>query len=139
MNTHRPIVFLIVLTLATCAVQAEDGQRRTRILFFTKSQRTEHAVIKRGAGDQLSLAEKVLGELAAVNRWDVVATKDGTMFTADGLAKYNALLLYTNGTLTEAGVDGSPPMTQAGKAALIEAVRNGKPLVAVHTALTTFN
>ena len=44
-----------------------------------------------------------------------------------------------NGTLTEPGIDRSPPLTEAGKAALIESVWNGKPLIAVHTALSTFN
>ena len=57
----------------------------------------------------------------------------------ENLAKYDALLFYSNGTLTDKSIDGSPVMAPENKAALIEAVRNGKPLIAVHTALTTFN
>jgi type 1 glutamine amidotransferase len=134
----RPYRFIVPLLLLTTSSLFADDAPRKRILFFTKSQRTEHAVIKR-AGDQPSFAENVLGELALKNHWEIVTTKDGTVFTPENLAKYDALLFYSNGTLTEPAVDGSPPMTPAGKAALLDAVKNGKPFIAVHTALTTFN
>jgi type 1 glutamine amidotransferase len=131
-----------LLLLFACSALA-DGETATaarkHILFFTKSQRSEHSVIKRG-GDQPSFAEKVLAEMAAKNAWDVTTSKDGSIFTTENLAKYDGLMFYSNGTLTEAkSVDGSPAMTAAGKAALIAAVKDGKPFVAVHTALTTFN
>jgi type 1 glutamine amidotransferase len=135
MRSYRFI--LPLLLLATSSLFADDAPTK-RILFFTKSQRTEHSVIKR-SGDQPAFAEKVLAELATKNHWEIVTTKDGTIFTPENLAKYDALLFYSNGTLTEPGIDGSPPMTPAGKTALIEAVKNGKPFIAVHTALTTFN
>jgi type 1 glutamine amidotransferase len=129
--------FLVVMITAF-PLLAADAAPPKHILFFTKSQRTEHAVIKR-TGDKPSFAENVLAELAAKNNWEITTTKDGTVFTAETLAKYDALLFYSNGTLTDRAIDGSPPMTAAGKALLIETVRNGKPFIAVHTALTTFN
>jgi type 1 glutamine amidotransferase len=95
-------------------------------------------VIKR-AGDKPSFAENVLAGLALPNHWMIETSKDGRIFTPENLAKYDALLFYSNGTLTEPGIDGSPVMTEAGKTAIIESVRLGKPLIAVHTALTTFN
>ncbi len=129
---------LIGMMLSSALATAADDGRASRILFFTKSQRSEHSVIKR-EGDQPSFAEKVLGEMAAKNKWEITTTKDGTFITKENLARFDALLFYSNGTLTEKAVDGSAPMTAEGKAALLEAVRAGKPMIAVHTALTTFN
>lgn len=128
---------LVCLALIVGFVAAEDAPRK-KILFFIKSQRNIHDVIKR-TGDKPSFAEKVLGELAVKNNWEITTEKDGRVFTPENLARFDALLFYTNGTLTEKAVDGSPPMTQEGKTALLDAVKNGKPLIAVHTALTTFN
>jgi type 1 glutamine amidotransferase len=128
----------LFILLGNCNLHAAEPSQSRKILFFTKSQRTEHSVIKR-QGDEASFAEKILNDLARTNYWEIECTKDGRIFTPATLAKYDALLFYSNGTLTEAGKDGSPPMTEEGKIALIEAVRNGKPFIAVHTALTTFN
>jgi type 1 glutamine amidotransferase len=130
---------MMCLVVLTCAgTSAGEGQRAAKILFFTKSQRSEHAVIRRG-NDMPSFAEKILLQLGRTNQWEIETSKDGRIFTPERLAKYDAFLFYSNGTLTEPGKDGSPPMTEQGKAALIDAVRNGKPLIAVHSALTTFN
>src|ERR1043165_1922544 len=128
---------IIFILIAIPLLHAEPAPAPKRILFFTKSQRSEHSVIKR-AGDKPSFAENVLAGLAVTNHWLIETSKDGRIFTRETLAKYDALLFYSNGTLTEPGIDSSPPMTEAGKAALIESVRNGQPFIAVHTALTTF-
>jgi type 1 glutamine amidotransferase len=135
---RTPAIVAFIALAAASPIFAGEAAPPKRILFFTKSQRTEHSVIKR-AGDKPSFAETVLAELAAKNDWDITTTKDGTIFTAENMAKYDALLFYSNGTLTEKAVDGSPPMTAEGKDLLLETVRNGKPFIAVHTALTTFN
>jgi type 1 glutamine amidotransferase len=131
---------LATILLASAAISANGAEplQQARILFFTKSQRSEHSVIKR-LGEKPSFAEDVLAGLASTNRWLIETSKDGRIFTPENLAKYDALLFYSNGTLTDPGIDSSPPMTEAGKTALIESVRKGKPLIAVHTALTTFN
>jgi type 1 glutamine amidotransferase len=126
------VLFLSLAPLTHAAAQPK------RILFFTKSQRSEHSVIKR-EGDRPSFAESILGKMAFTNNWMIETSKDGRIFNAENLTKYDALIFYSNGTLTEPGLDSSPPMTGEGKAALIDAVKNGKPLIAVHTALTTFN
>jgi len=133
------ILAIILFIAATVSTPGADAFRTpVRILFFTKSQRSEHSVIKQ-TGGRPSFAENVLAGLATTNHWVIDTSKDGRIFTPENLAKYDALLFYSNGTLTEPGLDSLPPMTTAGKAALIAAVRNGKPLIAVHTALTTFN
>ena len=134
----RLLFRLGVVACTISALGAADAGSPKRILFFTKSQRSEHSVIRR-VGDRPSFAENILGELATKHHWEVETSKDGRIFTAENLRRFDLLFFYSNGTLTEPGLDRSPPMTEEGKAALIEAVRDGKPFVAVHTALTTFN
>jgi len=134
----RVLAIVLFITSAVSTPGADASRTPVRILFFTKSQRSEHSVIKQ-IGGRPSFAENVLAGLATTNHWVIETSKDGRIFTPENLAKYDALLFCSNGTLTEPGLDSSPPMTAAGKAALIAAVHNGKPLIAVHTALTTFN
>ena len=47
-------------------------------------------------------------------------------------------MFYTLGDLTQLGLDREPPMTLAGKAALLKAIENGKGFVGLHGAVNTF-
>ncbi len=109
-----------------------------RVLFFTKSSGYEHSVIKK-AGPEPSHAERVLLVLAARHGWDVSHTKDGSVFTVETLARTDAFVFYTTGDLTTAGTDGTPPLSQDAKARLLEAIRNGKGFVGIHSATDTFH
>jgi type 1 glutamine amidotransferase len=118
---------------------AHAGEKpRRRILFFTKSSGFEHSVIKRVDG-KLGHAERILTELGAQHGFDVTCTKDGGVFTAANLAQYDAFFFYTTGDLTQPGTDKNPPMTPEGKAAFLEAVRNGKGFLGSHSATDTFH
>jgi uncharacterized protein len=117
--------------------QAADAPKR-RILFFTKSSGFEHPVIKR-PGEEPGFAERVLKELGAKHGFEVDHTKDGSVFTAENLARYDAFFFYTTGDLTQPGTDKNPPMTSAGKAAFLEAIRNGKGFIGTHSATDTFH
>jgi uncharacterized protein len=135
MKLRFRIWFILILSIAHPICAAAQPRR---LLFFTKSQRTEHSVIKQVNG-QPSFAEKILAGLASTNHWQIETSKDGGIFTPAKLAKFDALIFYSNGDLNEKAIDGTPPMSDEGKAALIAAVRAGKPLIAIHSALTTFN
>jgi type 1 glutamine amidotransferase len=111
---------------------------KRRILFFSKSSGFEHPVIKR-AGDAPSFVEKILTELGSSHGFEIVSTKDGGVFTPENLAGYDAFFFYTTGDLTQPSKDGSPPMTPEGKAAFLEAVRNGKAFIGTHSATDTFH
>jgi uncharacterized protein len=113
--------------------------RGKQVLYFTKSAGFEHSVVKRPGPDQLSHSEKILTELGLKHGFAVTCTKDGSVFTPQNLARYDAIAFYTSGMLTEAGTDKTPPMTAEGKAALLEAVRNGKGFVAFHAANDSFH
>jgi uncharacterized protein len=115
-----------------------DKAKGKRILYFTKSSGFEHSVVKRPSPDQLSHSEKVLTELGQKHGFEVTCTKDGTVFTPESLAKYDALVFYPSGNLLNAGTDKTPPLTAAGKAALLDVIKNGKGFVGIHAATDTF-
>ena len=109
-----------------------------KILFFSKSSGFEHSAIRRN-DNELSPAEKVLIELGKTHGFDVVATKDGSIFTRQNLKGFDAIFFYTTGDLTQAMGDKNPPMTVEGKVALLEAIRSGKGFLGTHSATDTFH
>ena len=111
---------------------------RRRLLCFTKSSGWEHSVVKRGPGDAPGLVERAVTALGAHEGFDVTCTKDGGVFTPDGLRAYDAFLFYTTGDLAAPGTDKQPPMPPGGKQALLDAVRTGRGFVGVHSATDTF-
>ncbi len=112
--------------------------KRRKILFFSKQSASyEHEPIKRNS-NELSLAEKVVIELGKTHGFDVVATKDGSIFTRQNLKGFDAIFFYTTWDLTQAVGDKNPPMTLEGKVALLEAIRSGKGFLGTHSAADTF-
>ncbi len=122
------LVTLLVLVAAGKPVP------RKQVLFFTKSAGFQHAVIK---GED-NAASRILEELGAKNGFDVTHTKDGGVFTPEGLAKYDVLVFYTSGDLTTEGTDKQPPMPAGGKQLLLDTIARGKGFVGIHAAADTF-
>ena len=135
----------VVALLAGCGTAAGSSgsasvaPRRRRLLCFTKSSGFQHSVVRRGADGSLSLVERTLTAMGEREGFDVVCTKDGSVFTADGLRDFDAIFFYTSGMLTEVGTDKHPAMSPEGKAALLDAVRGGKGFVAAHAATDSFH
>lgn len=111
--------------------------RRRRVLMFTKSGTFEHDVVRRGAGGELSLAERTLKDLGDRHGFDVTCTKDGGVFDRDDLGRYDAFVFETQGDLTRPGVDRQPPVSRRGKEALLRAIGGGKGFVGSHCASDT--
>ena len=109
-----------------------------KVLFFSKSSNFEHAVIKRKDG-QPSTVEKVLAATGAKHGIEFTFSKDGSLFTPEYLAQFDAFMFYTSGDLLAPGKDGNPPMTAAGKQALLDAIKGGKGFIGVHSAADTFH
>jgi type 1 glutamine amidotransferase len=109
-----------------------------KVLFFSKSSANEHAVIKREGGKP-SFVEKLLAEWGPRHGLDITCSKDGSLFTAEYVAGFDAFFFYTSGLLTEAGTDGQPAMSETGKAAFLDAVKQGKGFIGVHAASDTFH
>jgi uncharacterized protein len=118
---------------------ADDPSKRRRLLMFTRSVGFQHPVIAR-KGSELSLAERLVTELGKKNDIDVVCEKDGRIFESEEFPKFDGFLFETQGDLLqESRLDNSPPMTRAGKKALLDAVAGGKGFVGCHCASDTFH
>jgi uncharacterized protein len=132
---QKTITFL-ALGLGIClTAQAAPAKK---ILFFTKSSTFEHSVISWKAG-QPSLAEKVFLDLGSKNTWEFEFSKDGSKFSPEYLAGFDAIIFYTTGDLTTVGNDKQPAMTAAGKQALLDSIQAGKGFIGLHSASDTFH
>lgn len=144
MNMNRREMILRTATatlgiaLSGCAAHSAASSGPKKVLFFSKSSGYEHSVIKR-KGDELSFAEKILADLGPKHGIQFTFTKDGSLFTADYLAQFDAFYFHTTGDLTSAGNDKNPPMTVAGKAAFLDAIKAGKGFIGTHCAADTFH
>src|SRR5688500_10168115 len=94
----------------TCGLAEATAPKK--VLFFSKSSNFEHSVIKRVDGKP-SWVEQILAEQGPRHGIDFVFSKDGSLFNAEYVAQFDALMFYTSGDLTAAGRDGNPPMTAA--------------------------
>ncbi len=113
--------------------------KKKSVLIFTKSSGFEHEVIKVIDG-RPSILEQAVKTLSEQHGFEVTATKDGRVFDSpDFRKKYSAVLFYTTLDLTKAGKDGNPPMSPAGKQALLDAIHGGLGFVGVHAAADTFH
>jgi hypothetical protein len=134
--TRILFLFSSIVLLAGCTAASPPAAKK--VLFFSKSSGFEHSAIKHAPG-QLSAAEKVLLELGQKNNIEFTFTKDGSLFTPENIAKYDAFFFYTTGDLTETGTDKNPAMSKEGKAAFLQAIKNGKGFIGTHSATDTFH
>ncbi len=140
---------LVVLAALGCAlapaVRADAPPAPKKILFFSKSSGFEHEAIKLKLKDgRPGYAFAVLRKIGDEQNIIFTFSKDGSLFTPGYLAQFDAFFFYTTGDLTLARNDdklgdGNPPMTAAGKAALLAAVKGGKGFIGTHSATDTFH
>jgi hypothetical protein len=92
------------------------------VLYFTLSAGYRHQVIP--------LSQAILEQLGRDSgAFDVTATEDTSVFTAENLERYAAVIFYTSGEL---------PMSGVQKTALLDFVRSGGGFLGVHSASDTF-
>ena len=112
-----------------------------KVLFFTKSSGFIHSVVGR-KGEEPAFAEKILTAIGAQHGFEVVASKDGSLFEPAQIGQWDAFAFMTTGDLTKPGMDattpGSKPMSAAGLQAFLEAIEGGKGFVGMHCATDTF-
>ncbi len=123
--------------LVTCTGFTASAASK-KILFFSKSSGFEHPVISWKNG-QPSYVEKVLLELGPKQGWEFTFSKDGSKFSPEYLAQFDAVFFYTSGDLCSEGTDKQPAMTPAGKQALFDYVRGGKGFIATHSSSDSFH
>ena len=136
-SSRLSLVLLFALAGSAFAVDRPSGSPR-KILFFSKSSGFEHSVISYKNG-RPSYVEKILTELGEKNSWQFTFSKDGSLFSPEYLKQFDALFFYTTGDLTTEGTDKQPPMSAAGKQALLDYVQNGGGFIGTHSASDTFH
>lgn len=134
--------FIVAAATGLACARAEPPV--TRVLFFTKSSGFQHDAVKlRMADGREGFAFPVMRRIGREQAIDFTFSKDGSLFTPEYLAQFDAFCFYTSGELTQAKSDprgdGLPPMTAAGKAALLEAIAGGKGFIGIHSAADTFH
>jgi len=131
----KPAITLALGLGLSLSLQAAPAHR---LLFFSKSSGFEHDVISWKKG-QPSFAEKIFTELGAKHSWEFVFSKDGSKFSPEYLAGFDAVIFYTTGNLLTTGTDKQPAMTPAGKQALFDYIKGGKGFIGLHCASDTFH
>jgi uncharacterized protein len=108
-----------------------------RVLYFTRSQGFEHSVVKR-KGTELAYSEKILTDLGKKAGFEVVCTKDGSVFDGD-LDQWDAFAFYTTGKATQPDNLKDPPMSAQGKQKFLDAIAAGKGFIGFHSATDSFH
>jgi type 1 glutamine amidotransferase len=111
--------------------QAAD-RKRQKILYFTRSVEYEHSVVAPRDGGP-SHSGGILIDLGKTNGFEVVCSKDGRIFDKD-LDAFDAIVFYSCGNLYKPSVRKTPPMSEAGRERLLEAVASGKAFVGLHSS-----
>lgn len=130
--------FCLSMALALGFVLPLQAAPKHRLLFFTKSSGFEHDVISWKKGKP-SFAEKIFTEIGEKQGWEFEFSKDGSKFSPEYLKGFDAVIFYTTGILTTAGTDKEPPMSDAGKQALFDYVKNGGGFIGLHSATDSFH
>jgi type 1 glutamine amidotransferase len=81
----------------------------------------------------------LLKEWGPKHQYEFTFSKDGSLFNKEYVDGFDAFFFYTTGDLTKAGTDKQPPMSKEGKAAFLDAIKNGKAFIGSHSASDTFH
>jgi type 1 glutamine amidotransferase len=139
---RRDLLTLAALTAAGLALgpvaRSFGADDKKKILFFTRSAGFPHPVVTRKNGEELAFAEKVFSDFAG-KEYEVTVSKDGTLFTPEKLAAFDAVAFYTTGDETKTGPDKTPAMPKGGKEALLKFIEDGKGFIGFHCASDTFH
>jgi type 1 glutamine amidotransferase len=114
------VVFATAWAFRCAPVHAED--RPAHVLYFTHSAGYRHDVIPASREILKRIGEKE-------PRFEVTASEDVSVFTAENLRRFGAVMFFTTGEL---------PMSDLQKKALTDFVRVGGGFLGVHSATDTF-
>ncbi|HOZ48419.1 MAG TPA: ThuA domain-containing protein [Candidatus Hydrogenedentes bacterium] len=135
----RSLGYSLVTGLAlAAAVSAYAADAPLRILYLTKSQGFEHSVVAEKDGKP-SWSGVALTKLAEEMGAELTCTKDASVVNAENLKKYDLVVFYTQGDLTQSSKDGGAPMGPSGEADLLAWIRAGGRYLGFHSASDTFH
>jgi type 1 glutamine amidotransferase len=137
----KSILTLSFLASMSLAAFGDNPPGAKHVLFFSKASSWEQKIVHRD-GNQLSYLEKAVQKLGADNHIEFTFSKDGTLFTAENIARFDAFFFFTSGDMTfeerTGRGDNYPLMTLEGKKAFLDAIENGKGFIGCNTAVYTF-
>jgi len=138
----RFLAVLLAMAVVSPLWSAEGaGKPGKKLIYFTKSSGFQHSAVARKDG-QLAYSEKVLVELGKKHGYEIVPTKDGSNLDPGKIGQWDGFLFYATGDLTkpanEKTGDTEPPISPAGKKALLDAIAAGKPFIGVHAGNDAF-
>ena len=120
MTVTRRLALIVIALLAAAYAAGSAHAANPRLLVFTKTEQFRH--------DSIPAAIQAVRDLGAKNGFDVTATEDDTVFSAAGLAPYDAVMfLLTTGDVLNA----------AEQTAFESYIRAGHGYVGVHSASDT--
>src|SRR5437868_11763610 len=76
------------------SARADDAKPK-KVLMYSRSQGFEHPCIQRKDPSRLSYGEQLMTDWGKDHGFEVTATKDGGVFTADNLKQYDLFLFFT--------------------------------------------
>jgi type 1 glutamine amidotransferase len=114
---------MLATSLALLWIPADAQERPVRVLYFTHAAGYRHEVIP--------ASREILTRIAAESapRFEITASEDVSVFTAENLRRYGAVMFFTTGEL---------PMSGPQKQVLTDFVRDGGGFLGVHSATDTF-
>jgi hypothetical protein len=113
--TFAAILSLVASISAILPLRAQE--RPTRLLYFTHSAGYRHDVIP--------ASRDILKQIGAAAGFEVTASEDVAVFTAENLQRYGAVMFFTTGEL---------PMSNAQQHAFTDFIRAGNGFLGVHSA-----
>ncbi len=110
-------------------------EKKGKILYFDLSTEWEHPPTV-DEKDGTSFAGKIVKKLGNSFGYEVVCTKDGSVFDGD-LSQYAAFVFYTCGDL-DIKVKDRTPVSKKGLENLMKAIRTGTGFLGIHSATDTW-
>lgn len=135
--TRTTLIGILACFLFAGPLFAQETAAKKKVLYFSLSQGFEHDPVKLVDGGP-SISDVALTQLGQKRDFEVVCTKDGSVFDGD-LNPYDAILFYTSGNLLHDPKDTpGKKMSEAGRDKLFGAIRSGKGFVAFHSGNDTW-
>lgn len=129
-------IVCICCMLAVCAAPLAFGEDAPGVLLLSKSAGFQHQPIAEKDG-QPSQVEIILRAMLEKKGMTLTATKDAGSINAENLESYSVVVFYTQGDLTEVGLDKQPAMGPDGVADLVRWIEGGGGFVGFHSATDT--
>ena len=106
---------------------AAAGEKKQKVLYFTRSAGFVHSVVQRKNGE-LAFSEKVLTEMGAKAGFDVVCSQEESVFDGD-LDQFDLIAFYTTGNV----------LSPQRKTKMLKAIQGGKGFIGFHCATDSFH